>query len=132
MHRIIDHFKKEIEGYHNELRVDATDTNQFKLHRQDDNANLMAVGDDETLECLKRKLDEYFIANVSDKVKKFLKDGNAMCDAYNTEFVPRIMDITNIIEEEDDLKCGCGYSFCPKKERLWYRTRSQPIQVLRL
>jgi hypothetical protein len=45
MHLIIDHFKKEIDGYHNELRVDPTDTNQFKLHRQDDNANLMAVGD---------------------------------------------------------------------------------------
>lgn len=125
IHLIIDHFKKEIEDYHNELRVDPTDTNQFKLHREDDNSNQIALGNRrEDLECLKRKLDEYYKTNVNETIRNFLKYRKKIRDEYNTEFVPRILDISDIIEE-DDLKGGCGYNFCPKKKPSWFKTKGE-------
>lgn len=83
----------------------------------------LALGDQEMLECLKRKLDGYFKINVSDKVNKFLKYGNKICNEYNTEFVPRL--IGKLFEEAIiSFICEFNHTFLAPLCK-WFYSQSQ-------
>jgi hypothetical protein len=53
-------------------------------------------------------------SDIVDSLKGFLKEGREITNLYNDKFVSEIKNLIVEIEDEGQLKGGCGLSYCPK------------------
>jgi hypothetical protein len=116
---IQDHYYSEAEGYHANLIIDKDEQEggtKYILHREDAGGNHMVISTElRALESVKEKLEgEKLKTEIIEKLKIFLNEGREICDLYNNEFIPEIRNLITQIEDEGEIKGGCGLSYCPQ------------------
>ena len=110
---ILKHYAEEAMGNHARLTKDIEYGAKFRIHREDDNSTFMVYStSQDQLAVIIQKLEG--LTDVVDKLKGFLKEGNAILQLYNDKFIPEIQNLIVEIEDERGLKGGCGLTYCPK------------------
>jgi hypothetical protein len=72
------------------------------------------------LEIIKKKLESQKLKiDIIDKLQGFLKESRKIVDLYNDKFIDEIKNIITGIEDDEDMKGGCGLSHCPKKSHFF-------------
>ena len=116
MSLIQDHYYYEAEGYHANLIIEKEQGGiKYILYREDARGNHIVISTDlHALESVKEKLEgEKLKMEITEKLRNFLKEGREICDLYNDEFIPEIRNIIAEIEDEGEMKGGCGLTYCP-------------------
>jgi hypothetical protein len=118
---IKDHYAKEASGNHSELTIDEekqAGKTKFQIHRSDAGANvaILAISTDENqLGSIRKKLEDDEVKSAIVKpLEGFLKEGNEIVELYNGKLIPEIQNIITEIEDEGEMKGGCGLTYCKK------------------
>jgi hypothetical protein len=113
MFHILKHNANETHGSHAMLRVDPYEIGKFKLHREDDNSNFIAIStNNEMLAAISKALQGQLQTDIVKTLKELLTDGQRICDSYNNKFKDEINNIISEFEDEGSLKGACGLSYC--------------------
>jgi hypothetical protein len=111
---ILIHYREEANGNHSEL-ITEKEQGLVKLHRYRGQPMVIST-DEKEVESVTAKLEgQKLKTEVVDKTRDFLKEGKDIISLYNNKFIPEIQKIIVEIEDEEDLKGGCGLSYCHKK-----------------
>jgi hypothetical protein len=113
MFHILKHYANEVQGFHSRLNVDPYETDKFRLHREDDNSDFIAIStNSEMLTAISKALQGQLQVDILNNLKRFLTDGNCICESYNSDFRDEIRNIISEFEDEEALKGACGLSYC--------------------
>lgn len=118
MSLIQDHYHNEAVGNHADLLIEQEPGSiKYILYRKDKKGNQMVISTHQhALESVKEKLEgEELKTEIIDKLRSFLKEGHEIYEIFNDGFLNEIRDIITQIEDEGEIKGGCGLSYCPKK-----------------
>lgn len=113
---ILNYYKQEATYPHKELRVcKESGTARHQILIEDTHINPQAISTDEKqLQSIKEKLEGELKSDIVDSLKGFLKEGREITNLYNDKFVSEIKNLIVEIEDEGQLKGGCGLSYCTK------------------
>lgn len=113
---ILNYYKQEATYSHKELRVrKESGTARFQILIEDTYINPLAIATDEKqLQSIKEKLEGELKNDIVDCFEGLLKEGREVTNLYNDKFVPEIKNLIVEIEDEGQLKGGCGLSYCTK------------------
>jgi hypothetical protein len=95
---------------HSALKIDVYDEKFVKLYREDDNSIIIAVGDMESIECLKNRIENDLRPPIITKLKELVQEINQIDNTYK-EFCIEIKSIKIAIEEYN-FKGKCMNKYC--------------------
>lgn len=121
LNNIRSHYAKEASGNHSDLTIDQeieAGKTKFQIHRMDVGVNvapLVLSTDQKQIDSIRKRMeDERMKPAIVEPLKGFLNEANEIVELYNDKFIPEIQNIITEIEDEGEMKGGCGLSYCPK------------------